>query len=50
MLFVTLPTKFAGLVYRYYAAFPRLRGGFDSRIPLQKSLKSTWVWEIFFFA
>ena len=27
-------TAYAGLVYRYYAAFPRLRGGFDSRIPL----------------
>ena len=29
--------------------FPRLRGGFDSRIPLQKSLRSEKIWEIFFF-
>ena len=27
-------TAYAGLEYRNYAAFPRLRGGFDSRIPL----------------
>ena len=34
--FAILGARNAGLVYRYYAAFPRLRGGFDSRIPLQK--------------
>ena len=38
--YVILLIHFAGLVYRYYAGFPSLRGGFDSRTPLHKKCTS----------
>ena len=32
----------------YYSGFPSLGGGFDSRTLLQKSPRSTRIWEIFY--
>ena len=37
---VLLRPIFAGVVYRYYACFPSMRGGFDSRRPHQACLCS----------
>ena len=39
---------YAGLVYRYYAGFPSLRGGFDSRTPLHKISQTAFPAVCFF--
>ena len=41
---------FAGVVYRYYACFPSMRGGFDSLRPHQLSSKFRLACQLFRFA